>query len=276
MVALGLSSAAAAGLLADSVTLAERLPATLDALEAGVIGWAHARALAEIVGPVKDEARADVEARLLGRAEGKTVAQLRVAARRAVLRADAAAATRRLAAAIRDRSVRMFPGQDGMASLAAVMTLPVAAACRKALAAYAEDCQTPGDERTLDQRMADCLADLILRPGINPPVQIGLTVVAGVDTLSGGEEPGEVDGHPVPAILVRELAHALGLLPRPDDPEVGAQPEAAPATAPDEAVRRRARRPDRARHHRARRGGDPRRGGACAGPGHRGRRWIPD
>ena len=66
MVALGLSSGAAAGLLADSVTLDERLPATLDALEAGTIGWAHARALAELVGPVKDEARAGVEARLLG------------------------------------------------------------------------------------------------------------------------------------------------------------------------------------------------------------------
>ena len=115
MVALGLSSAAAAGLLADSVTLAERLPATLDALEAGVIGWAHARMLAEVVGPVKDEARAGVEARLLARAEGKTVAQLRVAARRAVLRADAAAATRRLAAAIRDRQRADVPrpGRDG-------------------------------------------------------------------------------------------------------------------------------------------------------------------
>ena len=66
--------------------------------------------------------------------------------------------------------------------------------------------------------MADCLADLILRPGINPPVQIGLTLVAGVDTLAGGDEPGELDGHPVPAVLVRELAYTLGLLPRPDDP----------------------------------------------------------
>ena len=201
------------------MTLAERLPATLDALEAGVIGWAHARALAELVGPVKDEARAGVEARLLARAAGKTVAQLRVAARRAVLRADAAAAARRLAAAIRDRGVRMFPGQDGMGSLAAVLTLPVAAACRRALAAYAEACTTPGDERTLDQRMADCLADLILRPGVNGPVQVGLTVVAGVDTLAGGDEPGEVDGHPVPAVLVRELAYTLGLLPRPDEPD---------------------------------------------------------
>ena len=232
MVALGLSAQQASGLLADSITLHERLPATVDALEAGRIGWPHARMLAEVVGPVKDEARAGVEARLLARAAGKTVSQLREAARRAVLRADAAAATQGLARALRERGVRLHPGKDGMASLAAVMTLPVAQACRTALAAYAADCATPGDARTLDQRMADCLADLILRPGINPPVQIGLTLVAGVDTLAGGDEPGEVDGHPVPAELARELAHALGLLARPEAAHEPAELE--PAAAPAE------------------------------------------
>ena len=227
MVALGLSWSAAAGLLADSITLAERLPATLAALEQGRIGWAHARAMAELVGPVKDEARGEVEARLLARAEGRTVTQLRVAARRAVLRADAAAAAARLAAAIRARSVRAYPGEDGMGSLLATLPIPLMAACRRTLEAYAEECRTPGDERTKQQRMADCLVDLILRPGINGPVRIGLTVVAGVDTLAGGDEPGEVDGHPVPAVVVRELAYTLGLLPRPEAETV---PDAAPET----------------------------------------------
>ena len=61
-----------------------------------------------------------------------------------------------------------------------------------------------------------------------------LTVVAPVATLRGGHEPGEVDGQPVPAVMVRRLAHALGLLPRthPDpDPAAGTEPE--PADAPD-------------------------------------------
>jgi hypothetical protein len=206
MVALGLSSPAAARLLAESVTLVEQLPATLDALQAGTISWAHARMLVEVLAPMSDPAkRAEVEERLLARAAGRTVAQLRVTARRAVLRADAAAATRRLAAAIRDRQVRVFPGKDGMASWVATMTAPVALACRDALRQYAEACAAPGDERTLDQRMVDCLADLILRPGETglPPVQARLTVVASVDTLRGGDEPGEVDGQPIPAALVR-------------------------------------------------------------------------
>jgi hypothetical protein len=95
-----------------------------------------------------------VEARLLARAAGSTVPQLRAAARRAVLRADAAAATRRPAAAIRDRSVRMFPGEDGMAALSATLPLPVAAGLpgraallRRGLPDPRREWTTPGGDR---------------------------------------------------------------------------------------------------------------------------------
>ena len=238
MATFALSSRAAGGLLADSLTLVQRLPATLDAVEAGVISWAHARMLAEVLGPVKDAVRAAVEARLLARAAGKTVAQLRPAAHRAVLAADPAAAADRLARAVRTRGVRLHPGKDGMASLDATLTLPVAAACRKALAAYADQCATPGDARTLDQRMADSFADLILRPGLNRPVQIALTLVAGVNTMTGGDEPAELDGHPIPAELARQLAHVLGLLlPQPETTDAPAEPAgpAGPAEPADQA-----------------------------------------
>lgn len=238
VVALALSSQAAGELLADSITLDQRLPATLDALEAGRISWAHARMLAEVVGPVKDEVRADVEARLLARAEGKTVSQLRVAARRAVLHADAAAHTKRLAAAIRDRSVRAYPGRDGMGTLAGTMPIPLLEACRSKLRAYAQECATPADARTLDQRMLDCLADLILRPGETdlPPVQAHLTIVATAATMAGGDEPGEVNGQPVSAAEIRELAYALGLLPRPHATDLPADEATPDEATPDEAT----------------------------------------
>jgi hypothetical protein len=79
--------------------------------------------------------------------------------------------------------------------------------------------------------MADCLADLVLRPGATdrPPVQVSLTVVAPAATLLGGDEPGEIDGEPVPAAVVRELAYALGLMPRPVRAASGDGEDAAPA-----------------------------------------------
>jgi hypothetical protein len=83
MCSLGLSSAAASALLAESVTLVEQLPATLSALESAAISWNHARMLTEVLAPLREDPRREVEARLLARAAGKTVAQLRVAARRA-------------------------------------------------------------------------------------------------------------------------------------------------------------------------------------------------
>jgi hypothetical protein len=179
----------------------------------------------ELLRPVSADKRGLVEARVLPRAPRQTVAQLRECAERAIARIDADAVVRRLAAAIRDRAVVLTPGEDGMAVLTAVLPLPVARAIHEALRgatqACAADAEGNADPRTTDQRMADCFADLLLRPDAEgrPPVQVQLTVVAGAATLTGtgpgAEEPGEIEGETVLAALVRELAHTLGLLPRP-------------------------------------------------------------
>ena len=102
-----------------------------------------------------------------------------------------------------------------MAQAVALLTVPEAAALIDALGRYADALDEPGDDRTRNQKMADCLLDLVLRPGENglAPVQAQLTVVASAATLAGGDEPGEVAGQVVPAELVRALARALGLLP---------------------------------------------------------------
>ncbi len=84
--------------------------------------------------------------------------------------------------------------------------------------------------------MADCLLDLVLRPGGSDlvRVQLLLTVVASVGTLAGGDETGEVDGRVVPAEMIRELIRLFGPQP-PPDPANGRRPaaragEAQPAT----------------------------------------------
>ena len=223
---LGISGRAASLLLVEAVTLVEGLPATLAALGAGDISPAHARAMVELAGPVSTaDKRAQVEAAVLPRAAGQTVAALRACLRRAVARIDAAAAAERLAKAVRDRQVRLDARDDGMSALTAVWATPVGRACYQALSAYAKACEYDEDgnrdPRTHQQRMSDCLADLILRPHADhPAMQVLLTVVAGVDTVTGqgegADEPGEVDGDLVPAALVREVAYTLGLLPRPE------------------------------------------------------------
>ena len=120
--------------------------------------------------------------------------------------------------------------------------------------------------------MVDCLADLILRPGADrPPVGIDLQLIASVATLAGGDEPGEVDGHPVPAGLVRELAYTLGLLPRPQPRRPARRPtrrtaaDQPPSTRTPQ--RRRRRRPAAAEDRRPRRAsaGRPVRGAIAAG-----------
>ena len=125
-VALALTGEAASKLLVDSLLLEERLPGTLAALGEGLISWEHARVMTEVVASLPDAVRGSAEARLLGRVAGKTPAQLRAAARRVVARLDAAAVAERMAQAIRDRRVSVYPGEDGMATLSAVLPAPVA------------------------------------------------------------------------------------------------------------------------------------------------------
>lgn len=241
---LAVSGQAAARLLTDAVTLVEGLPGTLAALAAGDISPAHSRVMIELAGPVADPAkRRAIEDEVLPRASRQTPAALRASVRRAVTRIDAAAAADRLAKAVRDRHVRLDARDDGMTTLSVLLTGPVGRACREAISAHATACEVDADgnrdPRTHQQRMADCLADLVLRPHADHPVvRVVLTLIAGVDTLTGqgpgADEPGEVDGDPVCAAQVRELAHQFGLVPRPDgalDQPAGPAPAADSATA---------------------------------------------
>lgn len=218
--ALEITSQAAETLLERSLTLVHRLPRTLEALESGALHVGHLFPMLERVGPIAGhEKRAEVEAKLLDWMAGRvtTPAQLAAKARRLGLLVDARDSARRLTEALRRRKVFARPDhRDGMAQAVALLTVPEAAALIDALGRYADALDEPGDTRTRNQKMADCLLDLVLRPGENglAPVQAQLTVVASAATLAGGDEPGEVAGQVVPAELVRALARALGLLPQ--------------------------------------------------------------
>ncbi|MGY2128919.1 DUF222 domain-containing protein [Blastococcus sp. SYSU DS0617] len=242
--ALSITQVTAENLLERSLLLVHRLPGTLTALESGVIHGGHLWHLLDKVGPITDaRIRARVEREVLDWVAGRSVttpAQVGAKVRRSVLRHDAAAAAQRLVRALRQRGVSVRADhREGMAVFDALLTVPEAQALLDALGRYADAIDDPGDTRTRGQKMADCLLDLVLRPGEHDhaPVQARLTLVAGVPALAGGDAPGEIGGEPVPAEMVRVLARALGLLPgapsraptpvvpahdlSPDEPPVG-------------------------------------------------------
>lgn len=250
VVALSRSAPAADTLLTQSLDLVHRLPGTLAALEAGALHPGHLWTMLDKVAPIEDAAvRAEVEAALLRWAAGRVVAppQLNRRALREVTRRDVRAAARRLEKALKQRGIHLRPdGTDGMATLTVVATMPEAQALYRALVACAEALTDHDDPRTRGQKMLDCLLDLVLRPGESdlPPVQVLLTVVASIATLTGGEGPGEIDDQVVPAEMVRQLLAALtgtgpvGPAPaavEPDEPaEAGAT--AAPEEFPPDAI----------------------------------------
>jgi hypothetical protein len=246
VVALSITSTAAQNLLERSLTLVHRLPRTLVALESGLIHDGHLWHLLDKVGPIADTTiRARVEREALNWVAGRSVTtppQLARRVRRSVLRHDAAAAAQRLAKALRERGVFVRADRhEGMAVFEALLTVPEAQALLDALERYADALDDPDDGRTRGQKMVDCLLDLVLRPGEHDhaPVRADLTVVAGVPTLHGNDQPGEIGGEPVPAEMVRALARALGLLPGATEPgDPGATQPDPPGTAVLPAVER--------------------------------------
>jgi hypothetical protein len=118
--------------LERSLTLVHRLPATLAALEAGVLHEGHLWHLIDKVAPIGDaRLRAEVEAELLSwmarRHRVTSPAQLGDKARKVVAQRDAGAAARRLAKALEERGLSIRPDRaEGMSVVSVYCTLPEA------------------------------------------------------------------------------------------------------------------------------------------------------
>ncbi|MCW2521767.1 MAG: endonuclease [Frankiales bacterium] len=232
--ALRLSAVTAAGRLADAALIAHDLPQTLTALRDGRITAAHARAVADTAADLPAAVRAELEHRVLPKAEIQTPAQTRQVLRRAALQLDPRAAEERHQAAAADRHVRLTPEPDGMATLSAYLPAPDAQACLYALNRLAarSDHSASGEGgldhgqgagRTVGQRRADALTAALLggvegstgegatagqpRRPRRPVAEVG--VIVGLSTLVGRDsEPGWLEGYgPVTADTARQLAH---------------------------------------------------------------------
>jgi hypothetical protein len=117
--------------------------------------------------------------------------------------------------AVSQRRVRMFPVEDGMATIWAYLRADAAAGLWTAIDAAAHTLPSDDDDdRSMDQKRADVLADLgtlalnqtaTSWQGQRPAVQVSvaLSTLLGLD-----EQPGELEGYgPIPASMACDIAH---------------------------------------------------------------------
>jgi hypothetical protein len=216
--ALRLAWPTAARLIDQCEMLTADLPVTLEALEAGAIGWGHATAMADHATNVPDDARSAFEQRLLPLATELTVPQFRDAARRLREELHPDSISERRHDAFSRRCVTVTPDLDGMAVLTANLAAEAAVAIGDRISAIAAGHDLPDDDRTLTQRRADVLADLLLTgdrytttDGTEHSVdgvQARVLVTVPVETLLGcSEEPGQLEGYgPISPDIARLLA----------------------------------------------------------------------
>lgn len=199
--------------LAEATELVDRLPATLDRLVDASITMGHVRAILEAVRGLDDATAAKLERRVLARAETQTVGEFRRTVKRALLALDPRTQQKKHEAAHADRRVRVFPDEDGMAVVWASLRADTAQGLWAALDAHAHALPTDGDDRTMDQKRADVLADLATlalnnapgtRQGQRPAVQVSVALST---LLELDDQPGELAGYgPIPAELARAIA----------------------------------------------------------------------
>jgi hypothetical protein len=205
--------------LAIALDLADRLPATRQALLEGRIDLSKARAIAEHTANLTEaERRRTVEERVLRRAESQTAPELRRSLLRAVAAVDSAAVVTRHAKAKAERYVALYPMPDGMAEITALLPADDATVVFNAVETLARR-PDAADPRGIEARRADALVDLCRsalapaeraqgrnsrrrRRGPRIQVTVAVTTLLGLD-----DQAGELAGYgPIPAEMARWIA----------------------------------------------------------------------
>lgn len=181
-------------------------PVVWAALAAGRIDLARARAICEVFTDVPDCERAAMIAKALAYAESHTAYQTRRKALRLLIDYDPALGPeqteRQRAKAWDDRCLRVYPCAHGMAEITGYLP---AGTARILMAALDEVAREYHDDRTLDQKRVDALAQILAE---NTRLDITVDVVIPADTLAGLAEKGaSVAGYgPVDADDARAMA----------------------------------------------------------------------
>jgi uncharacterized protein YjiS (DUF1127 family) len=220
--ALTIGERAASALLGEAHALTTSLPAALDALQAGAIGWPHARIVVEETTGLTPAAASALQAHFFGRdaanlgraaAAGALVpARFRRKIRAWRERHHPESIEERHAKSGADRRVEFSPDRDGMAWLSLYLPGDTALAVWNKSTALARGLQGPGEQRDLSQLRADIAAGLLLGNGkhdvgdVPSPKADVLVTVPVLSFLGLTDEPAEIDGlGPVPPSMARRL-----------------------------------------------------------------------
>ncbi|MET8214984.1 HNH endonuclease signature motif containing protein [Streptomyces hirsutus] len=211
--ALRLSHLTAGQRLKAATLLAARHEVTTGLLADGRISYLQAQAVAEQLECLDDGLARQVELALAAKMPEQAVGRTRAALRREILRADPEGAERRHQERAKTRHTVRYAQDDGMALFGAVVPAQQAALMEQAV-----DVRAAGygdDGRTLDQKRADALFDLVVnRPGAEGGgvgrAAAVVQVTVPFDILLGAKDgPAELKGHgPITAGQAREVAFA--------------------------------------------------------------------
>lgn len=194
-------------LLALAVRTVRFIPAAVVALSHGIIDLERLVILERATRKLEAGQADEVSASVLRRGGRSSHNAFGAAVRRQIIRVDPEGAERRRKKAAAERGVNIRAAEDGMGWLSALLPIDRMLAGFQRLDTLARNAGGPDDERTLDQRRADVLFDLLMGRD-QESVRVEMQVIVPVDTLlSLSENPGEIPGYgPVPAEVLRTMA----------------------------------------------------------------------
>ncbi|WAL69214.1 DUF222 domain-containing protein [Amycolatopsis cynarae] len=189
--------------------LAQRLPATFEAMRRGAVDPYRASKMADQTSVLTDEQAREVDALVAGKIATRDATSVRRLVNRTVARIDPDGYARRCEERRRGRKVQLCHEDEGMATLYAYLPAGIAATIYTRADRVARGLRSRGEERTLDELRADVFSDLCLgvaRP-VEPP-RAEVFVYLDFLTWTGlRNEPAELAGHgPIPAQLARQIA----------------------------------------------------------------------
>lgn len=229
--ALRITPRSADALLARAVTLIGSLPGTVQALWEGRIGFAHAAVIADAADSLPRESRTALEQAVMPCAEAQNPARLKARVRVVRERLHPESIAARKAQAMATRGVFLDPVADGMAWISALLPAEQAAGAYRRLTEIAVSLEHAGAGRSIGNRRADALADLLLQgsveaSGVGVGVRAKVLVTVPALTLlgRGGGAPASLEGYgPIDDDTARRLAaHAPSFTRLLTHPETGA------------------------------------------------------